>query len=497
MKNIYGMTRHFLSRSSMSLAGIMLALSLGLVWNFFSQREEGASADCSMFSTPPSPHAIEKMLSSDMSSSEVFRASLGVDMGWVKDMWKNEDARCFDDSLESFMASRGDVCIPCYTDPVPWDEDTRYTMQDSGCGKQILRTKVKAGDSMGSLLRPWLDKGELKDAIRAVSSVFKVSRLRIGRTYSVERDMKVGAVSRIMYDIDDESRLVLCREGQGFSASVNVYHYDTRLVRVAGEVKSSLFDAMTEAGEASSLAMQLADVFSHQVNFLDDVRAGDTFEVIVEKKYLEGDFRAYGDIVAARLVNDGMVYEAFRFRDENGVARYYAEDGSSLETQFLKAPLNFTRISSSYTMKRRHPVLGRVRPHQGIDYAAPRGTPVKALGDGAVTFVGWKSGYGKSVAIRHSGGVETHYAHLSRYAKNLKKGDKVEQGQVIAYVGSTGISTGPHLDFRVKKNGKFIDPLKLTGNRAAAIPEEQKDTFRNQVERARLMLDGEVILASR
>ena len=497
MKNIYGISGTFLSKRWISLAGVVLALALGLVWNFFYHCEESSSADCSMFSTAPAPHDIEKMLEAEISSSETLRASLGMGMGWMKDMWKKEEARRFDDSLESFMASRAEVCIPRYTDPVPWEEDTRYMVQDSGCGTQILRTKIKAGDSMGSLLRPWLDKCELNDAVKAVSSVFKLSRLRIGRLYTVERDTKEGRVSRIMYDIDDESRLVLCREGQGFTASVNVYHYDTRLVRVAGEVKSSLFEAMAEAGEASSLAMQLADVFSHQVNFLDDVREGDSFEVIVEKKYLEGDFRAYGDIVAARLINDGMVYEAFRFLDENGVAHYYADDGSSLETQFLKAPLNFTRISSQYTMKRRHPVLGRVRPHQGIDYAAPRGTPVKALGEGVVTFVGWKSGYGKSIAIQHSGGVETHYAHLSRYTKKLKKGQKVEQGQVIGYVGSTGISTGPHLDFRVKKNGKFIDPLKLTGNRAASIPEEQKDTFLNQVERAKLMLDGEVILASR
>ena len=497
MKNIYSIVVSFLSRRWLGLSGIVLALVLGLAWNFFCRWEESPPADCSMFSVAPAPHDIEKMLTEDSSSSEIFRASLGMGMGWMKEMWKREDARGFDDSFDTFKASRADVCIPCYTDPVPWEEDPRYMVQDSGCGTQILRTKVKAGDSMGSLLRPWLDKNELNSAVKAVSSVFKVSRLRIGRIYSVERDTKEGVVSRIMYDIDDESRLVLCREGTEFTASVNVYHYDTRLVRVAGEVKSSLFEAMTEAGEASSLAMQLADVFSHQVNFLDDVREGDSFEVIVEKKYLEGDFRTYGDIVAARLVNDGMVYEAFRFQDENGVAHYYAADGASLETQFLKAPLNFTRISSKYTLKRRHPVLGRVRPHQGIDYVAPRGTPVKALGDGVVTFVGWKSGYGKSVAIQHSGGVETHYAHLSRYTKNLKKGDKVEQGQVIAYVGSTGISTGPHLDFRVKKNGKFIDPLKLTGGRSASIPEEQKDTFRNQVERARLMLDGEVILAER
>ena len=240
MKNIYAIVSSFFARRWLGLSGIVLALALGLTWNFFCRCDDGAPADSSMFSAAPAPHDIEKMLTEDSSSSEIFRASLGMGMGWMKEMWKKEDARCFDDSFDTFKASRADVCIPCYSDPVPWEKDPRYMMQDSGCGTQILRTKIKAGDSMGSLLRPWLDKDELNAAVKAVSSVFKVSRLRVGRLYSVERDTKEGVVSRIMYDIDDESRLVLCREEQGFTASVNVYHYDTRLVRVAGEVKSSL-----------------------------------------------------------------------------------------------------------------------------------------------------------------------------------------------------------------------------------------------------------------
>jgi murein DD-endopeptidase MepM/ murein hydrolase activator NlpD len=270
---------------------------------------------------------------------------------------------------------------------------------------------------------------------------------------------------------------------------------DTKLVRVCGDVKTSLFDAMAEAGENSDLALQLADVFCHQVDFVNDVQEGDSFEVIVEKRYLEGNFRGYGDIVAARFHNDGIMFEAFRFEDEDGVGHYYAADGSSLETQFLKAPLNFTRISSRYSLSRRHPVFGKVRPHEGVDYAAPRGTPVKALGEGEVTFVGWKPGYGRSVAIKHNGGVDTHYAHLARYAKALKRGDKVEQGQVIGYVGASGTATGPHLDFRVRKNGRYIDPLKLTGNRTDPIPFDKKLVFETMMQRARLMLDGEVILA--
>lgn len=455
-----------------------------------------AHADGGMGSSAYFSNHDEKFVATDMlMGTSDARASLGIGLSCLPELWKKEGASFYDDSFTAFMASRKDVCIPNYSDPVVWEDNPRYTMQDNGCGTQIFRTKVKKGDNIGSLFRPWLGKEELNDAIKAATSVFKVKRLRLGQVFSVERCEDSSTVSRLLYDIDEDSRLVICRDEKGFTASVNVYPVDTKIVRVIGEVKTSLFDAMAEAGEGSDLALQLGDVFSHQVDFVNDVQEGDSFEVIVEKRYLEGDFRGYGDIVAARFQNGGVVFEAFRFEDEEGVGHYYAADGSSLETQFLKAPLNFTRISSHYSLHRRHPVFGKVRPHEGVDYAAPRGTPVKALGEGEVTFVGWKPGYGRSVAIKHNGGVDTHYAHLARYAKALKRGDKVEQGQVIGYVGASGTATGPHLDFRVKKNGRYIDPLKLTGNRTDPIPFEKKLAFETMMHRARLMLDGEVILA--
>lgn len=455
-----------------------------------------AHADGGMGSSAYFSNHDEKFVAPDMlMGTSDARASLGIGLSCLPELWKKEGASSYDDSFTAFMASRKDVCIPNYSDPVVWEDNPRYTMQDNGCGTQIFRTKVKKGDNIGSLFRPWLGKEELNDAIKAATSVFKVKRLRLGQVFSAERCADSGTVSRLLYDIDEDSRLVICRDEKGFTASVNVYPVDTKIMRVIGEVKTSLFDAMAEAGEGSDLALQLGDVFSHQIDFVNDVQEGDSFEVIVEKRYLEGDFRGYGDIVAARFQNDGVVFEAFRFEDEEGVGHYYAADGSSLETQFLKAPLNFTRISSHYSLHRRHPVFGKVRPHEGVDYAAPRGTPVKALGEGEVTFVGWKPGYGRSVAIKHNGGVDTHYAHLARYAKALKRGDKVEQGQVIGYVGASGTATGPHLDFRVKKNGRYIDPLKLTGNRTEPIPFDKKLAFETMMHRARLMLDGEVILA--
>ena len=370
-------------------------------------------------------------------------------------------------------------------------------VEDSGCGTQVFRSAVRSGDSAGALFLRWLDNNETDQAVKAASSVYSLSRLMPGRLFSVERDKDTEQVSRLFYDIDEESRLVIERTDDGFKARVDVFEFETKLVKVSGTITSSLFEAMAEAGESANLAVRLAEVFSHQINFVNEVQEGDTFEMVVEKKYLGDEFRSYGDIVAARFVNDGTTFEAFRFVDGNGRTRYFAADGSSLETEFLKAPLNFTRVSSGYTMHRRHPIFGKVRPHQGVDYAAPRGTPVKALGAGRVTFKGWRNGYGNTLVIRHSGGIETQYAHLSRFASSLKVGQKVDQGEVVAFVGATGTATGPHLDFRVMKNGKFINPDSLSGARSAPVSVAGREKFRQTVAGARSLLDGDTAVAEK
>ena len=432
-------------------------------------------------------------------------ASLGSGLSWMRDFWEdgglggeNADvAARYDDSLDAFLSSRGDMCVPNYTEAVPWDQDPRYMVEDSGCGTQMFRSAIRSGDSAGALFRRWLDNNETDQAVRAASSVYSMTKIMPGRLFSVERDKETERANRFFYDIDEESRLVIERSADGFTARVDVFEFDTKLVKVSGVISSSLFEAMADAGESANLAVRLADVFSHQINFVNEVQEGDTFEMVVEKKYLGDEFRRYGDIVAARFVNDGETFEAFRFQDKNGRVHYFAADGSSLETEFLKAPLNFTRVSSGYTMHRRHPIFGKVRPHQGVDYAAPRGTPVKALGAGTVKFKGWKNGYGNTLVIRHGGGVETQYAHLSRFATSLKVGQKVDQGEVVAFVGATGTATGPHLDFRVMKNGKFVHPDSLSGARSAPVSKAERARFKQTVAHARSLLDSEAAVAEK
>ena len=235
-------------------------------------------------------------------------ASVMTGMSWMNELWKGDSSSLLDTSLAVFLERKKSMSEPDYSEPVVWEKDPRYTVEESGCGKQLFRSKVRSGDHIGRLFRPWLEKGEVDSAIKAASSVFKVNRLRPGRMFSVERNSSDEVVTRLMYEIDEDRRLVVRRTDEGFQAAVEVYDFVTKLVRVKGRVATSLFEAMIEAGEESALAGQLSDVFSHQINFVNEVREGDEFEVVVEKKYLGSEFRRYGDIVAARFINLTVVY---------------------------------------------------------------------------------------------------------------------------------------------------------------------------------------------
>lgn len=485
---------------SVLAAGIFLWSGEDEIPGYMLLGESGADG-MALFSPSVKPHDFSRGDEvPDLTETQL--ASLGSGLSWMRDFWdegglsgESEPAARYDDSLSAFLSAREGMCIPNYSEAVPWEKDSRYMVEDSGCGTQIFRSAIRSGDSAGLLFRHWLDNNETDQAVKAASSVYSMNRLIPGHLFSVERRSDTEQAESFFYDINEESRLVVERTADGFTARIDVFEFDTRLVKVSGTISSSLFEAMAEAGESANLAVRLADVFSHQINFVNEVQEGDTFEMVVEKKYLGDSFRRYGDIVAARFVNDGTTFEAFRFVDGKGHSHYFAADGSSLETQFLKAPLNFTRVSSGYTMHRRHPIFGKVRPHQGVDYAAPRGTPVKALGAGTVTFRGWKNGYGNTLIIRHGGGIETQYAHLSRFASSLKVGQKVGQGEVVAFVGATGTATGPHLDFRVMKNGRFVHPDSLSGARSAPVAKSDRQRFSQTVASARSLLDSSTAVA--
>jgi len=234
---------------------------------------------------------------------------------------------------------------------------------------------------------------------------------------------------------------------------------DVRIEAVGGEVRRSLFEAVEAMGESPQLVLELVEIFSSDFDFTADTRSGDRFRLLVEKRYAGEQFVDYGQVLVAQYLSDGRILSGVAFESAGGRAAYYDLDGRSLKKTFLKSPLEFTRITSGFTYARPHPILGGVRPHLAVDYAAPVGTPVRAVADGIVTAAGWNGGNGIQVQLRHHAGYETVYNHLSRLAPGVRAGARVTQRQVIGYVGSTGLSTGPHLDYRVAKNGRFVNPL--------------------------------------
>jgi murein DD-endopeptidase MepM/ murein hydrolase activator NlpD len=252
---------------------------------------------------------------------------------------------------------------------------------------------------------------------------------------------------------------------------------ESEVVRLEGVVESSLFGAMDAAGGGPELAVRMAQVYQWDIDFLRDLRKGDTFVVVADRQTVDGQFYAWGTIFATRFVNGERTLDAVVYPDDSGQLGYYDLEGRPLRKQFLRSPLKFSRITSRFSMNRFHPVLRRSMPHYGVDYGAPAGTPVHVTADGTVRFAGRKGGGGNMVTVRHTNGYETNYLHLSRFGKGVRRGARVSQGQVIGYVGSTGLSTGPHLDYRVTLNGKWINPLAISSPPVEPLSEERLQRF--------------------
>jgi murein DD-endopeptidase MepM/ murein hydrolase activator NlpD len=226
-------------------------------------------------------------------------------------------------------------------------------------------------------------------------------------------------------------------------------------------IRDSLFGATDDADIPDQIAIQIADILSGEIDFYQDLRAGDHFNVVYEAYYNAGDMIKTGNVLAVEFENNGNTYRAIRFGNEEGKYAYYTPEGKNLHKSFLRSPLEFTRISSSFSLGRYHPILNRIRAHKGVDMAAPTGTRIKASGDGVVAFMGKKGGYGNVIILNHPGNIKTVYGHLSRFSSSLRKGDKVSQGDIIGYVGMTGLATGPHLHYEFLLNGVHRDPMSV------------------------------------
>jgi murein DD-endopeptidase MepM/ murein hydrolase activator NlpD len=295
----------------------------------------------------------------------------------------------------------------------------------------------------------------------SAQSVFDLRHLRAGNRIEIGRSVN-GDLRAVKYRIDDDRELSITPQGGDFHAEIQARASETETAGVSGQIRGSLFEAVTDAGEKPELAMRLAEIFASDLDFYTDPRPGDTFRVVVEKKrFAHGETGAYGRILAAEYDNEGRAYRAVLFHDPAGHPAYYTPEGKSMKRAFLHSPLKFAApISSHFSMHRFHPILKQTRPHLGIDYAAPTGTPVQTIGDGRVTFAGWQGGSGNLIEVQHSNGYRTYYMHLSRML--VRSGQRVEQGQRIGLVGMTGLATGPHLDFRISRQGQFLNFERLS-----------------------------------
>ncbi len=376
-------------------------------------------------------------------------------------------------------------------------KDNNIKQKTKGQTKQIKIIKISylisPGDNLIKILSNYLDFSTIYKIVNSIKDKFDLKSLKSGHKfyYIFKKNELIG----FEYYKNKEKRICVYFGKKDCRVEEKNIPYKKKVAFIKGVIEDNLFDSIVKCGEKCELAMLFAEIFAWDVDFVHDIRKGDTFKILFEKKYLKGKFVGYGKILAAQIKVRGKNYDAYWFESNNGTKGYYNSKGIPLEKYFLRAPLKYTYISSRYSYRRFHPILKVYRPHLGIDFAAPYGTPIKSVADGIVIKKGYDREGGNFVKIRHKNGYVTIYNHMSRFAKGLRIGKKVKQGEVIGYVGTTGLATGPHLDFRVKKNGKFINPLKLPSIPKKPLTQKEKKLFLAQIEPFKNILEGKIKLA--
>jgi murein DD-endopeptidase MepM/ murein hydrolase activator NlpD len=341
---------------------------------------------------------------------------------------------------------------------------------------------IEKNDTLDKILvAGGLSRGESAQLSNQLAGSIDVRRLRPGHLVRFHYD-STGIVDAVQMKVTGWGEVGAVRNGSAFDVKVEQAQIRTVETTISATVHRSLYEALRDAGEGPQVVQQLIDVFQWDIDFFE-LRKGDSFSFVVTKQYAGTDLVGYGPVTAARFTHRGTTYEAFRHEMTDGRAGYYSSTGTPLRKQFIKAPLKFSRVTSGFSKKRFHPVLKYFRPHYGVDYGAPVGTPVMTTADGVVVEARYKTGEGNFIRVRHSSRIDTCYLHLSRFAKGLKKGTRVSQGEVIGYVGMTGLATGPHLDYRVSENGKWLDPLKLKSITPDPLRGESLRRFRSSVAR--------------
>jgi murein DD-endopeptidase MepM/ murein hydrolase activator NlpD len=356
---------------------------------------------------------------------------------------------------------------------------------------QEHREIIQRGETLSDILPKYdfnpQDIHQLREETKAVYDLAKIKAGHALRFYCDTDDQPV----RMEYDINQETYVCIERTQQSFHAEIKNFPIQIRTKLLWGSLENNLISAVNKAGEKDQLAILLADIFAWDVDFYADIRRDDSFKIIYEKKFLEDEFVDYGRVLAAEFINQKRTFQAFRYEyPDTGKWDYFTLEGQSLRKEFLKSPINGARITSRYSHSRFHPVWKVYRPHHGVDYGAPTGTPVQATADGTVIYAGRKGGNGNYVHIRHQNAYETMYLHLSRFGRGIRKGVRVAGGQVIGYVGATGVATGPHLDYRIKYHGSFVNPLAHKFKPVSPLRTEFLPEFQEEAWYYRMALNG-------
>jgi len=343
---------------------------------------------------------------------------------------------------------------------------------------QLSVAKVKSGDTAGLILNGLdFSSTETANIIQAARPVYPLKNIHIGHKF-IRQDIETQSV--LTYQIDAEQQLSLTyNQDEGWQAEITARDVYSRLDVIGASIEDSLFLDAAKAGLADNLILQLVDMFAWDIDFARDLRKGDSFKVLFEESFDDEGKQVQYKILAATFTNRGRVFSGVRYKNQKGDIEYYDDEGQNLRKTYLKSPVKYSRISSRFTTARKHPVLGYTRAHRGIDYAAKTGTPIHAIGDGKIVYKGRKGGYGRFLEIRHNNGIHsTAYAHLSQYAKGIRNGINVKQGQVIGYVGMSGLATGPHLHFEFRSRGRAVNPLKIKHKAATPVDKNEMSAFR-------------------
>jgi len=336
---------------------------------------------------------------------------------------------------------------------------------------------VQNGDTLSTVFaKVGLSATTLHEVLNSSKEAKQLTRLKVGQPleFNLSAD---GQLESLRSKLSDLESIVLAKSDKGFTFKRELVKPEVQTSYSHGVINSSLFLSAKRAGLSHNLTMDLANIFGYDIDFAMDIREGDEFELIFEKKVVNGKQVGTGNILSARFTNRGKTYTAVRYTNKQGNSSYYSANGESMRKAFIRTPVDFARISSRFSNGRRHPILNKIRAHKGVDYAAPRGTPIKAAGDGRISLAGRHGGYGNAVIIQHGQRYRTLYAHMQGFAKGVRTGGNVKQGQIIGYIGTTGLSTGPHLHYEFQVNGVHVDPLSQKLPMADPIANSEKSRF--------------------